>query len=314
MSMQSRFASLASLALFVTSFSISTYAADPMGSVVAVEGRPTAAGPSGSRALSAGSDVFEGDTITVGEGNAQMQLDDGTKLVVGPSSRLILQAYLRRNNTTAKKVGLKALRGTFRVITGNSPKAAYDIRTNNATIGIRGTGFDIRVDNRTLLAVLEGAVRLRGSNGQAVNTKSGCGVAEAGPNSVVAKELKGTPKSDALQNELPYVVDQSSLNSAFHLPIQNCLISFGNNNSTPSIQPQLALPLIPAIGIPGYLIMNGHGESPVSAEAGQCTPVVQDVYYSACPNVCLPNCGFDILPGQIPFCDRPEYPVPCSGD
>ena len=62
MSMQSRFASLASLALFVTSFSISTYAADPMGSVVAVEGRPTAAGPSGSRALSAGSDVFEGDT------------------------------------------------------------------------------------------------------------------------------------------------------------------------------------------------------------------------------------------------------------
>jgi hypothetical protein len=122
-----------------------------------------------------------------------------------------------------------------------------------------------------LLAVLEGAVRLRGSNGQAVNTKSGCGVAEAGPNSVVAKELKGTPKSDALQNELPYVVDQSSLNSAFHLPIQNCLISFGNNNSTPSIQPQLALPLVPAIGIPAYLVINGQGENGVSA--GADTPI-----------------------------------------
>jgi hypothetical protein len=295
--------------VFASSFAL---AADPMGSVVAVEGRPVAAGPGGSRALSPGSDVFEGDTITVGEGNAQMQLDDGTKLVVGPSSRLILQAYLRRNATTASKVGVKALRGTFRVITGQSKKSAYKISTSNATIGIRGTGFDFTVSDRTLVAVLEGAVRLRGSNGQAVNTKAGCGVAEAGPNATKAQELKGQKKSEALKNDLPFISDQTNLAAAFQLPVQNCLTSLGSNQPGLEIQPQLIVPIVPALALPGFLIFNNNSpEQPVSQNPQACTPVPQDVYYTTCPNVCLPNCGYPITPGQYPFCDRPEYPVPC---
>jgi len=216
-----------------------------MGSVVDVDGSPVASGPNGSRTLSAGSSVFEGETINVGSGNAQLLLDDGTKIVVGPSSRLVLQAYLRRGGGTASKVGVKALRGTFRFITGKSPKSAYNIATSTATIGIRGTGFDFTVNRRTVLAVMEGAVRLRGSNGQVVNTKSGCGVAEAGPNTITAKELEGQPKSDALKNELPYVIDQSPLNRQFHLPVANCVIFLGENGggAAPSgINPTIALP------------------------------------------------------------------------
>jgi hypothetical protein len=196
-----RLTQAASAAVLAFSFCINgtAIAADAMGSVVEVQGRPTAAGPEGSRALSAGSDVFEGDTVTVGDGNAQLLLDDGTKLVVGPSSRLQLQAYLRRNTSTASKISVKALRGTFRFITGNSPKSAYNINTSNATIGIRGTGFDFTVKDRTLIAVLKGAVRVRGRNGQAVNTQSGCGVAEAGGKSVKARELKGEEKASLEQ-------------------------------------------------------------------------------------------------------------------
>ena len=272
-----RFLKAASCAAVALSVFLSpiAMAQDPMGAVVAVQGRPTAAGPAGSRPLSAGSDVFEGDTVVVGDGNAQLLLDDGTKIVVGPSSRLLLQAYLRRNATTASKVGIKALRGTFRFITGKSPKSAYNINTSNATIGIRGTGFDFRVDSRTLLAVLEGAVKLRGRNGQAVNTKSGCGVAEAGKNTK-ARELSGQAKSDALQNELPFITDQSSLNRSFYLPIKNCLIYLGSNETpppAPGITPQLLLPLIPALAIPAVIFATSGSESPVSPESGrQCIP------------------------------------------
>lgn len=257
-------------------------AADPMGAVVAVQGRPTAAGPSGSRPLSAGSDVFEGDTVTVGDGNAQLQLDDGTKIVVGPSSRLVLQAYLRRNATSASKISVKALRGTFRFITGKSPKSAYNINTSNATIGIRGTGFDFRVNSRTLLAVLEGAVRLRGRNGQAVNTKSGCGVAEAGPGGTKARELSGQAKTNALQNELPFITNQSSLRASFHLPIKNCLIYLGSNESPPppGVTPQLLLPLIPALAIPAVIIATS-GDKSVSPETvPKCVPP------ASVPNFC----------------------------
>lgn len=245
-------------------------AADPMGKVVAVDGRPTASDSSGARPLAAGSDIFEGDTVTVGSGNAQIELDDGTKLVVGPSSRLLMQSYLRRNQTSAKKVSVKALRGTFRVITGNSPKAAYNITTSNATIGIRGTGFDFNASNKTVLAVMEGAVRMRGNNGQSVNTESGCGVAEAGNGGIVAQELDGDPKSDAL-SQLPYVIDQSPLNTAFHLPTDNCLpfLPANTGGGAPPPPGLLLVPILPGAVL--YRILTDKNDSPISPES---TPVV----------------------------------------
>jgi FecR protein len=284
-------AASAAVLAFSFCFNGSAIAGDAMGSVVAVQGRPTAAGPDGSRALSAGSDVFEGDTVTVGDGNAQLLLDDGTKLVVGPSSRLLIQAYLRRSGSTASKVSVKALRGTFRFITGKSPKSAYNINTSNATIGIRGTGFDFRVNNRTLLAVLEGAVRLRGRNGQAVNLKSGCGIGEAGPDSTKARVLSGEAKSKALQNELPFTIDQSSLGKSFHLPIKDCLIYLGSNETPappPGLTPQQFLPLIPALAVPAVIIATSKNKSrSVSPETvrpdptpSPCVPPTND------PNFC----------------------------
>jgi FecR protein len=273
-------------ALFLVTAS-AALAAEPMGAVQAVQGRPIAAGPEGSRPLRAGSDVFEGDTITVGTGNAQIELDDGTRLVVGPSSRLLLQAYLRRNATTAKKVGVKALRGTFRVITGNSPKSAYKISTANATIGIRGTGFDATVSDKTVIAVLEGAVRLRGNNGQVVNTQAGCGVAEAG-GAVAAAELDGDAKADALNNDLPFITDQSALGDDFQLPVQNCLASLGSNENAPGVSPQILVPLVPAIVIPGTMILlNDEKETPISADP---TP-------TSCP---LPTGALDCVDNCIP--------------
>lgn len=253
-------------------FSSGAEAADPMGAVVAVQGRPTAAGPGGSRPLSAGSDLFEGDTIVVGDGNAQLQLDDGTKIVVGPSSRLILQAYLRRNATTASKVGIKALRGTFRFITGKSPKAAYNIRTSNATIGIRGTGFDFSVKNRTLLAVLEGAVKLRGNNGRAVNIGAGCMVGQAGNSNTEARELSGQAKADALNNELPYTTNQDGLRASFQLPISACLVSLGSNETPtlPGVTPEQLLLVAPLAGIPvlGIILLDNKSDKsdPISPE------------------------------------------------
>jgi hypothetical protein len=254
----------AALAAAILTIPSGVRAAEPMGQVVAVEGRPLATGTGGSRPLSAGADVFEGDTITVTSGNVQLRLDDDTRLVVGPSSRLVLQAYLRRNDNTAKRVGLKALRGTFRVITGKSPKKSYNIATSNATIGIRGTEFDFTVSDKTIVAVLGGSVRIRGSNGQVVDTGAGCGVAEAGGN-VDAQELEGQPKADALNNELPYITDQSNLDAEFQLPVENCLTSLGSNDGTPgTLQPQQLLPLVPAGIVPAIIILTNKGDDPIS--------------------------------------------------
>jgi len=206
-------------------------AANQIGKVVATAGSPSASGPGGDRKLSEGSSVYEDDKITVGlGGNAQIILNDNTKLVVGPSSTLVLDRYVTKGSGTAQKVSIKTLRGTFRFITGRSAKSAYDISSSSATIGIRGTGFDFSDGRVTVVAVMNGLVRLC-SNGQCVNLSATCEVGEAGSGD--ANEFTGAEAGAAISGSLPYVIDQRPLEERFRLPIDKCktaILKFINQN------------------------------------------------------------------------------------
>jgi len=189
-------------------------AATPIGKVVAAVGSPTASG----RALGAGSAVFENDRLVTGGGNVQILFVDNTKLVVGPNSTLVIDRFLMRGGNRAQKISVDALRGTFRFISGNSAKSAYDIQTANATIGIRGTAFDFSSRRETLIAVLEGSVRLC-SGGRCESIPQGCGVGRARSGDV--DQLGGRAKGQALRT-LPYIVNQGSLARGFRLNTQSC--------------------------------------------------------------------------------------------
>jgi hypothetical protein len=226
--------------LFVSMSIPSAYAATKIGDVAAVVGTPSASGADGSRTLEDGSDVFEGDVIKVTTGNAQIILDDGTKLVVGPDSTLVLKQYLKRGNR-ADKIAIKTLRGTFRFISGKSAKKAYDITTSSATIGIRGTGFDFWDKEKTGVIVMLGAVKMRGNNGKTVSMTDNCDLGVAGENAVAAELLSGKIKSDTIKKNLVFIADQRRLLKAFHLPIRKCrqfiLASDGGNGKTVVPQP-----------------------------------------------------------------------------
>lgn len=188
--------------------------------VVAIAGAPTATGPNGIRILSAGSELFEHDKITVSSGNAQILFIDGTKLVVGPSSTLVVEKFLLRGGTTAQNFSIAALRGTFRFITGKSPKSAYNIKTANATIGIRGTGFDFWVQQNTGVAVLEGRVKLCNRGNSCVRLNAGCELGVSDTSS--AKKVTGTLKNITIGKRLPYLINQNALRKAFRLDISDC--------------------------------------------------------------------------------------------
>ena len=197
--------------------------ADAIANVVAVVGNPSASGPGGSRQLAAGNSIFENDKITVATGNAQILFLDGTKLVVGPSSTLVINKYLMRGDgKTAQDFSIKALRGTFRFITGSSPKNAYDIQTANATIGIRGTGFDFWVNDATGVAVLDGKVRLKNKLGKHdfVDLNPTCELGTTENRS--AKKMTGENAGRRLRNHLPYILDQSKLKKSFWLNLNSC--------------------------------------------------------------------------------------------
>jgi hypothetical protein len=196
------------------------WAADSIGNVVAVVGAPSASGPAGDRSLKKGSDVFVDDVIRVSKGNAQILLKDGTRLVVGPGSTLLLDQFVMRGEKKADKVAIQALRGTYRFITGRSAKEAYKITTSSATIGIRGTGFDFWVKNKTGVVVLKGSVNLDGLQSGRVRVDSGCEMGEATTNA--ARELKGTEKRKTINDNLPFILNQSQLTPRFRLNVNAC--------------------------------------------------------------------------------------------
>ncbi|HTN97110.1 MAG TPA: FecR domain-containing protein [Nordella sp.] len=191
-------------------------------------GSPTGSG----RALRAGSAVFENDKVVTGKGNVQILFVDETKLVVGPNSTLVIDRFLMRGGNRAQKVSIDALRGTFRFITGKSAKSAYDIQTANATIGIRGTAFDFSSTGETLVAVLEGAVRLC-SSGECQVIPDNCGVGRANRRNVDA--LGGRAKGQALRT-LPYIINQGSLARSFRLSTTSCRSSLSLLPKTPENQ------------------------------------------------------------------------------
>lgn len=196
------------------------FSADIIGTVVALVGQPTASREGKSRELTEGGEVFENDRITVSTGNAQLKLRDGTKLVVGPDSTLLLNQFVMRGDKKAQKISIKALRGTYRFFTGNSAKSAYKIATSSATIGIRGTTFDFWVKKKTGAVVFSGAVDLGGLEAGVVRVNQGCNMGEATP--TAARLLKGAEKTKTIRENLPFILDQSQLQSEFQVSTADC--------------------------------------------------------------------------------------------
>ena len=96
-------------------------------------------GKTGKLILQPASPVFSGDhIITDALGLVQVKFRGDTKLVVGPNSMMVIDAFVFNSDNTARQVSINAVRGAFRFITGKSSKDAYSITTPTATIGVRG--------------------------------------------------------------------------------------------------------------------------------------------------------------------------------
>ena len=113
--------------------------ADPSGVVLAVVQQSEANGETGQRVLKPEAPVYAGDRIITGPiGEAQVRFRDNTRLVVGPNSTMVIDAFVFNEDDTARQISIEAVKGAFRFITGKSPKDVYTIKTPTSTIGVRG--------------------------------------------------------------------------------------------------------------------------------------------------------------------------------
>lgn len=194
----------------------------------AVDARPDAE-LSNSRVkvvIVSGTAVTQGDRITTdARGLVQLLFSDETRLVVGPRSSLVIESYLLRASNRANSFSIRALGGSFRMITGKSRKQAYKITTPTATIGVRGTEFDFTVQRSgmTEVVLFSGEATVCGRNGGGCKVLNGrCSMVQAAPRRSVAYVQDRRLRANALRTNFPYVASQQPLRRDFRVSLRGC--------------------------------------------------------------------------------------------
>lgn len=127
----------------------------------------------------AGAKAVTGDTVITGaNAYVRMEMSDGGEMVLRPDSQLKIEAYQYKPEKPAEDSSVfSMLKGGLRTVTGmigkRGNKDAYEMRSATATIGIRGTQYDMRVcagncgalADGTYLAVRFGAVQASNPQG-----------------------------------------------------------------------------------------------------------------------------------------------------
>lgn len=186
--------------------------------------------------------VFMGDRVKTGPvGEAQLLFSDETRLVVGPMSTLLVERYLLKGDNTVSNFTVNALRGSFRFITGESPKNAYAIRTPTATIGVRGTRFDLAIgqNGETHLVLFDGSADVC-SGGSCVRASDSCSMVQVSPGGRPQAVQDVAQRTQTLRELFPYVAERANvLRSDFQVDSKACGLF-----SQPPLDP--TQPLVPA--------------------------------------------------------------------
>ncbi|MEK1887752.1 MAG: FecR domain-containing protein [Phyllobacterium sp.] len=201
-------------------------AAEAIGEAVRIKTEVTGAGGS----LAVADPVHRNERISTSpNGLGQFVFKDGTKLAVGWGSSVTLDKFVFDDSDKVKKLTIKAAKGTFRWISGNSKSSAYEIVTPAGTIGVRGTAFDVYIDRdgTTAVVLLNGAVGFCGPGGCRQLTKR-CDCVVARPNGRMtnpARVNQGIFKTLGNTRALPFLSGSQQLSTGFGRFATGCGLS-----------------------------------------------------------------------------------------
>jgi hypothetical protein len=153
------------------------------------------------RRITTGDQVHQNETVSTGTGSAaSFRFMDDTTLSLGAGSSIRLDRFVYDPNRGASDIVFAAARGAFRFVTGKANKPGYRFSTPTASIGVRGTDFDLYIDRGGSTMVLarggEAIACPRGTspNGNISRTCCQLGAAEQQP--VYGLVLGGSGRCD----------------------------------------------------------------------------------------------------------------------
>lgn len=146
-----------------------TKAAESIGAAVVVVNQVTAAYNRDTRTLTQGGDVHQNELIEVAtDASSELVLNDETKMALGPGAKLMLDKFVYDGEKTKGNIAVNLMKGAFRFVTGVATKPSYVVRVPQASITVRGTIFDVYVQDNGVswLLLHEGAVTVCNERGK----------------------------------------------------------------------------------------------------------------------------------------------------
>ncbi|MBB3595413.1 hypothetical protein FHX08_005825 [Rhizobium sp. BK529] len=195
-----------------------THAAEPVGQATLI--RTEVTGQSGP--IIVNDEVHRDERIRTSQsGLGQFIFRDGTKLAVGWGSSVVIDKYVFDDDDSVKRLSIKAAKGTFRWVSGNSKSSAYQIQTPAGTIGVRGTAFDFYVgpDGTTAVVLLNGAASFCGPGGcRQLQQRCDCVIARPNGNMTDAQPVNSSVLQRlGNQRALPFLSGNQSLTGGLGL-------------------------------------------------------------------------------------------------
>ena len=133
-------------------------------------GSVSAIAPDGrSRALGKGSEIEVGETVATQQGRAQLRFADGAYMSLQPQTEFKIEEFkYSGKGEQTDNIVMNLIKGGMRTITGligRNNRNAYRLKTDVATIGIRGTEYSVRYTNSIELHVTDGLVSVDNQSG-----------------------------------------------------------------------------------------------------------------------------------------------------
>jgi hypothetical protein len=166
-----RFMKYLYILIFLSGVAFNTTANPAIGKIVMVKGQANSINNTGEEtALKRRSEIFEGDTlVTQEDSKLQIRFADNALLAIKSNSTIKISEYHLATDKQQERVLLNLVAGGFRTITGSigkTNKEDYEVSTPAASIGIRGTNYELSLNNGNLaIGVYNGGIQVENPQG-----------------------------------------------------------------------------------------------------------------------------------------------------
>ncbi len=118
------------------------------------------------RKLQKKSVLYQGDTIVTKQGHLELRFSDGGRISFYENTEFKITEYQFLEKKVGKgKALFRFVKGVYRTILGSITQERYQVKTNIASIGTRGTEYKATLDDKLQIDVFEGVVVIKNQAG-----------------------------------------------------------------------------------------------------------------------------------------------------